>query len=109
MLTLAACAPTLPMPYMPDSFTLTDAAAPLPADYLVSVRQFAGPNLAGLAVSEPRRLNSWSVYEAAQWYVCVREPSGRQTVYALADGRVAGRIERPAPAFCAGARYEPLG
>jgi hypothetical protein len=105
---LAACSATAPMPYVPISLTLSDETEPLPTDYLVAVRDFAGPNLSGVTVSEPRRLNSWSIFDAAQWYVCVRDAAGRPTVFAISGSKVVGKIVRPAPVFCSGAQYSPL-
>jgi hypothetical protein len=91
-----------------DSFSLSDKAGPLPEDDLVSVRDVAAPGGDAMEVSEPRRRKAWSGFDAASWYVCVRHASGRHTVIARAGRQGAGRIETPAPAWCAGAHDTPL-
>lgn len=104
---LAGCSSlAVPMPYMPN-VTVSKDTEPLPPDYLIWVRDFVA-STDETEISEPRRLNSWSIYEAAGWYVCTRTAAGKTALYALASDRVAGRIANPDPKLCGGLSYSPL-
>jgi hypothetical protein len=104
---LAGCSSlAVPMPYMPN-FTISKDTQPLPPDYLIWVRDYVA-STDETEISPPQRLNSWSIYEAAGWYVCTRTPQGKTALYALASDRVAGRIANPDPKLCGGLTYSAL-
>ena len=104
---LAGCSSlAVPMPYMPN-FTVSKDTQPLPPDYLIWVRDYVASS-DETEISEPQRLNSWSIYEAAGWYVCTRTPQGKTALYALASDRVAGRIANPDSRLCGGLTYSAI-
>ena len=105
------------MPYMPN-VSINSQTEPLPSDYEESLRSYFGLGTE-LMISEPRRMNAWSVLEPGIWYVCVRREPNRDEVYAFSNGRIAGRIEPYKSkvdgsvagileGYCAGAHFEPL-
>ena len=104
---LAGCSSlAVPMPYMPN-FTISKDTQPLPADYQIWIRDYVA-STDETEMSQPQRLNSWSIYEAAGWYVCTRTPKGQTALYAIASDRVAGRIANPDPKLCATLSYSPI-
>ena len=104
------------MPYMPN-VSLNTATEPLAPDYRQSLRSYFGAE--AILVSDPRRMNAWSVLEPGIWYVCVRRANKDEEVYALSKGRIEGTIVVPRSkidgsatgtlgSYCSGAHFEPL-
>jgi hypothetical protein len=107
MALLAGCSSlAVPMPYMPN-VSISKDTEPLPPDYLIWVRDYIA-STDETEISEPRRLNSGSIYDASGWYVCTRTASGTTALYALAKDRVAGRIANPDAKLCGGLTYSPV-
>jgi len=104
------------MPYMPN-VSLNSQTEQLDPEYRASLRSYFGSE--AVLVSEPRRMNAWSVADPGIWYVCVERASSEEEVFALSKGRVEGTITVPrrktgsaAPGslagYCANAHYERL-
>src|SRR3569623_1963460 len=87
-LVLSGCA----MPYMPN-ISLNARTEQLAPDYQDSLRSYFGSE--AISVSEPRRMNAWSVLDPGIWYVCVLRASGEEEAYAISKGEIAGTILVP--------------
>lgn len=107
LLALAACAALAGCSgvYMPNSVTMNSEIEPLPADYLRLVRDRVPE---AVVASEPQRMNSWSIYEAAGWYVCVRTAAGDESALVIEHDRVQAAIAKPGPVYCGKAVYRSL-
>ena len=88
VLVLSGCS----MPYMPN-VSLNSRTEQLAPDYRESLRSYFGSE--AVLISEPRRMNAWSVLDPGIWYVCVKRASREEEVYALSKGRIEGTISVP--------------
>src|SRR5579871_6379511 len=93
------------MPYMPN-VSLNSSAELKPTNYSTTVRDFYGPGDAD--ISQLMKMNAWSVFDPQTWFVCIRDRTGKLTVFGLGAETMAGKIGNADQSMCAGAIYSPL-